>query len=48
MKKPDQTSKRGTTNYPFDPHKYFCKRCLKYHGHCPKTGKNRLAKGCRL
>lgn len=48
MKKPEQTMKRGTTNYPFDPHKYFCKRCQKHHGCCPKTGKNRLAKGCRL
>ena len=36
MKKPEQTTKRGTTNYPFDPHKNFCKRCLQYHGHCPK------------
>ena len=48
MKKSEQMSKRGTTNYPFDPHKFFCKRCLKHHGCCPKTGKKGPARGCRL
>lgn len=50
MKKNDKKSvpDRGTTNYPFDLHKFFCKRCLKYHGRCPKTGKMKPSKGCRL
>lgn len=50
MKKTDKKSipDRGTTNYPFGPHKFFCQRCLKYHGVCPKSGKRKPSKGCNL
>ena len=44
-----KVSKNPTTNYPFDTHKAFCKRCfLKHKGICPKTGMPILAKDCDL
>lgn len=43
-----KTTKNPTTNYPFDTHKAFCKRCLKQHGKCPVTKSGTLAQDCSL
>ena len=38
----------NVSNYPWDSHKYFCKRCFKQHGKCPSTGRKSLDQGCRM
>lgn len=35
------SKKNPTTNYPMDPHKAFCRRCIALHHHkCPVTHRN--------
>lgn len=42
-------TKNPTTNYSMDNHKYFCKRCFRYHGCvCPITKTNIVSKSCSL
>jgi len=38
----------ATTNYRKDSHEKFCERCYKHNRRCPKTGRRKRDKRCRL
>lgn len=42
------SKKNPTTNYPMDPHKAFCRRCIVHHWYeCPVTHRNPTPR-CKL